>query len=153
MEKKVKICKKHKVKFILNDNPYLANTLDCDGCHLGQKDLNIKEARKIFKKKIIGITCHNSKKLVTRAIKSKADYLAIGAFYTSLTKKTKYKAKLSLINEIKKLTNLPLVAIGGINDKNYKKLLLHKVNFLAISETTFGKIKFNSDKSYRIIKI
>ena len=50
--KKVKkICKKHNVKFILNDNPYLANILDCDGCHLGQKDLNIKEARKIIKKK------------------------------------------------------------------------------------------------------
>ena len=55
--KKVKkICKKHKVKFILNDNPYLAKALGCDGCHLGQKDLNIKKAREIIKKKIIGIT-------------------------------------------------------------------------------------------------
>ena len=151
--KKVKkICKKHNVKFILNDNPYLANILDCDGCHLGQKDLNIKEARKIIKKKIIGITCHNSKKLVTRAIKSKADYLAIGAFYASLTKKTKYKAKLSLINEIKKLTNLPLVAIGGINDKNYKKLLLHKVNFLAISSYIWKNKNLTPIKAIGLLK-
>ena len=130
----------------------MANILDCDGCHLGQKDLNIKEARKIIKKKIIGITCHNSKKLVTRAIKSKADYLAIGAFYASLTKKTKYKAKLSLINEIKKLTNLPLVAIGGINDKNYKKLLLHKVNFLAISSYIWKNKNLTPIKAIKLLK-
>ena len=151
--KKVKkICKKHKVKFILNDNPYLAKTLDCDGCHLGQKDLNIKKAREIIKKKIIGITCHNSKKLVTGAIKSKADYLAIGAFYASLTKKTKYKAKLGFINEIKKLTKIPIVAIGGINNKNYKKLLLHKVNFLAISSYIWKNKNLTPLKAIGLLK-
>ena len=59
-----RICKKYKVKFIINDNPLLAKKLNADGCHLGQKDINIIKARKIFKNKIIGITCHNSIKLV-----------------------------------------------------------------------------------------
>ena len=59
--KKIKnICKKNKVKFIINDDPLLALKLDADGCHLGQKDMNIKTAKKILGKKIIGITCHNS---------------------------------------------------------------------------------------------
>ena len=55
-----KICKKYKTKFIINDDVVLAKKLNSDGCHLGQKDLPILQARKILKKKIIGITCHNS---------------------------------------------------------------------------------------------
>ena len=45
---------------MINDDPWLAKKLDADGCHLGQKDMNILKARKILGKKIIGITCHNS---------------------------------------------------------------------------------------------
>ena len=62
--KKIKnICKKFKVKFLINDDVYLAKKLNADGCHLGQKDMNIFDARKFIGKKTIGITCHNSIKL------------------------------------------------------------------------------------------
>jgi len=128
-----KICKFFKVKFLVNDDPIIAKKINADGCHLGQKDMNISKARKIIGKKIIGITCHNSIKLAKAAIKNKADYIAFGAFNSSKTKKVKYKANVKLINKAKKLTKIPIVAIGGINDGNYKKLLLNKVNFLAIS--------------------
>ena len=128
-----KICKVFDVKFLVNDDPIIAKKINADGCHLGQKDMNILNARKIIGKKIIGITCHNSIKLAKIAIKNKADYIAFGAFYTSKTKKVKYKANVNLIIKAKKLTKLPIVAIGGINEKNYNKLLLNKVNFLAIS--------------------
>jgi thiamine-phosphate pyrophosphorylase len=128
-----KICKVFNVKFLVNDDPIIAKKINADGCHLGQKDMNILNARKIIGKKIIGITCHNSIKLAKIAIKNKADYIAFGAFNASKTKKVKYKANVNLIIKAKKLTKLPIVAIGGINDKNYNKLLLNKVNFLAIS--------------------
>ena len=63
-KKILKICKKFNVKLLINDDVYLAKKLDADGCHLGQKDMDIFEARKIIgNKKIIGITCHNSIKL------------------------------------------------------------------------------------------
>ena len=55
------ICKKNNVKFIVNDDPLISKKLNADGCHLGQKDMDIKNARKIIGKKIIGVTCHNSK--------------------------------------------------------------------------------------------
>ncbi len=132
--KKIKIiCKKFNVKFLINDDVYLAKQLDADGCHLGQKDMNINEARKLIGNKIIGITCHNSIKLAKIGIKNKADYLAFGAFNSSKTKKTKYKASINLLKKARKITKTPIVAIGGINSKNYKKLLLNKANFLAIS--------------------
>ena len=132
--KKIKnICKKNNVKFIINDDPLLALKLDADGCHLGQKDMNIKTAKKILGKKIIGITCHNSMNLAKKAIKAKADYIAFGAFNQSKTKKTKYVASVKILNKVKKLTKIPTVAIGGINAVNYKNLLLNNANFLAIS--------------------
>ncbi|MFL2886682.1 MAG: thiamine phosphate synthase [Candidatus Pelagibacter sp.] len=141
--KKVKkICKKFNVNFLINDDPILAKKLNADGCHLGQKDMNIIQARKLLKKKIIGITCHNSIKLAKTAINHKADYIALGSFYASKTKKIRYRATTNILNSIKKITKIPIVAIGGINSKNYKKLLLNKANFLAISGYIWNNKKY-----------
>ena len=128
-----KICKKFNVKFLVNDDVYLAKKLDADGCHLGQKDMNIFKARKLIGNKIIGVTCHNSIKLAKIAINNKASYLAFGAFNPSKTKKVKYKASIKFLKKVRKMTKTPIVAIGGINLDNYKNLLLNKANFLAIS--------------------
>ena len=132
--KKIKIiCKKFNVKFLINDDPILTKKVNADGCHLGQKDMNINSARKILKNKIIGITCHNSLKLAKTAIQNNANYIAFGAFYSTYTKKVKFKANIGLIRKFKKISKVPIVAIGGINNSNYKKLLLNKADFLAIS--------------------
>ena len=128
-----KICKNFNVKFLVNDDVLLARKLNADGCHLGQKDMNILDARKIIGNKIIGVTCHNSIRLAKVAIRNKADYLAFGAFYLSKTKRVKYIASVRTLKEARSITNKPIVAIGGINSNNYQKLLLNKANFLAIS--------------------
>jgi len=147
-----KICKKYKVKFIVNDDPFLAKKLDADGCHLGQKDKSVSLARKILKNKIIGITCHNSIKLVKKELRSKPDYIALGAFYVTKTKKAKYKAKLGIIKSVKKISNLPIVAIGGIKFENYKKVLLNKADFLAISGYIWNNNKFNPLNALKKLK-
>jgi thiamine-phosphate pyrophosphorylase len=147
-----KICKKYKVKFLINDNPMLAKKLKADGCHLGQKDMNILKARKILKNKIIGITCHNSINLAQKAIIDGADYLAFGAFYFSQTKKTKFKANLKILKLAKKITNIPIVAIGGIKLSNYKKLLLNKANFLAISSYIWSNKKYKPLEAIKKLK-
>ena len=136
------ICKKYNVKFLVNDDPILSKKLNADGCHLGQKDMNISEARKIIGNKIIGITCHNSINLAKAAIKKKADYIAFGAFFSTKTKKVKYKATTKILNKVKKLTKTPIVAIGGINLNNYKKLLLNNANLLAISSYVWNNKKY-----------
>ena len=128
-----KICKKYNVKFLINDDVRLSKKLGADGCHLGQNDMKITEARELIGNKIIGITCHNSIKLAKIAISNKADYIAFGAFYSSKTKKVKYKASINLIKKARRITKTPIVAIGGISLHNYKNLLLNKANFLAIS--------------------
>jgi len=145
LSKKIrKITKKFSIKFIINDDPYLTKKVDADGCHLGQSDMDIFYAKKILgEKKIIGITCHNSKNLIKKAITNKANYVALGAFNNSLTKKVKYRARISTLNWVKSNYKTKVVAIGGINNKNYKKLLLNNADFLAISDYIWNNKKLN----------
>tara|TARA_B100001121_G_scaffold156094_1_gene136429 strand:- start:101 stop:715 length:615 start_codon:yes stop_codon:yes gene_type:complete len=147
-----KICKKYNVKFLVNDDVYLTKKLDADGCHLGQKDMSITEARKIIGNKIIGITCHNSIRLAQIGLKNKADYIAFGAFNSSRTKKIKYKASINLLKKVRKITKTPIVAIGGINSDNYKKLLLNKANFLAISGYIWNNKKLKPIEATKKLK-
>ena len=128
-----KITKKYKVKFLINDSFKIAKNINADGCHIGQSDGTINSARDVLKKKIIGITCHGSKRLILNAIKEKPNYLALGSFFKSKLKPDAKKARKDLIIWTKKRTSLPLVAIGGIDNKNFKSLLKFGVNYLAIS--------------------
>ncbi len=147
-----KICKRFNIKFLINDDVFLAKKLNADGCHLGQKDMNILKARRLIGKKIIGITCHNSIKLAKNAVKNKADYIALGAFNYSKTKKVKYKASINLLKKVRRITKLPIVAIGGINSNNYKKLLLNKANFLAISSYIWNNYKMKPEEAIKKLK-
>ena len=148
-KKIIKICRKYGVKFLVNDDPILALKVNADGCHLGQKDMNIIKAKKILKNKIIGITCHNSIRFAKKALMNGANYIAVGAFYKTKTKQVKFRAKQSILTKIKKFSDNPVVAIGGINEKNYKKLLLNKASFLAISGYIWNNKKY---KPYEAIE-
>ena len=128
-----KITKKYKVKFIINDDSKLAREVIADGCHIGQLDNTVSSARKNIKKKIIGVTCHNSRELALKASKDKADYLAFGSFFKSRLKPGAKKADLRILLWAKKKIKKPIVVIGGINDKNYKKLIKAGANYIAIS--------------------
>ncbi len=132
-KKILRICRRNKVKFLVNDDPILASKVNADGCHLGQDDMNIVAAKKILKNKIIGVTCHNSIKLSKSAFLNKANYIALGSFYPTKTKKVIYRASIKTLKKIRKLFDLPIIAIGGINEKNYQNLLLNNADFLAIS--------------------
>jgi len=135
ISKKIKkIVRKNNVKFLINDKPSIAKRVGADGCHIGQKDINFTRSRKILgKSKIIGITCHNSKKLALNAKRQGANYVAFGSFFESSTKKTAFKANLEILRWTKKKISMPIVAIGGINSINYKKILTNGADFIACS--------------------
>ena len=145
ISKKIKkIVKKNNVKFIINDKPVVAKKVGADGCHIGQKDMDLVSARKILgKNKIIGVTCHNSKKLALKANKHGANYIAFGSFFKSFTKKTTYKANLQLLRWAKKKINMPTVAIGGINSSNYNKILSNKADYIACSNYIWNNKKID----------
>ena len=104
ISKKIKkIVRKNNVKFLINDKPSIAKRVGADGCHIGQKDINFINSRKILgKNKIIGVTCHNSKKFSLKAKRHGANYVAFGSFFKSSTKKSAFKANLEILRWAKK---------------------------------------------------
>ena len=151
ISKKVRtLTKKYKVKLIINDSPVLAKKINADGCHLGQSDVSIKDSRNLLKKeKIIGITCHGSKKLILNAIKEKPNYIALGSFFKSRLKPNAKRAQKNLVKWCRQRTGLPIVAIGGINNKNYKSLVKFGVNYLAISSYIWNNPRLKPKEAIR----
>ena len=151
ISKKVRtLTKKYKVKLIINDSPVLAKKINADGCHLGQSDVSIKDSRNLLKKeKIIGITCHGSKKLILNAIKEKPSYIALGSFFKSRLKPNAKRAQKNLVKWCRQRTDLPIVAIGGINNKNYKSLVKFGVNYLAISSYIWNNPRLKPKEAIR----
>ena len=145
ISKKIKkIARKNNVRFLINDRPFVAKTVGADGCHIGQKDTNFVNSRKILgKNKIIGVTCHNSKKLAYKAKEDGANYIAFGAFFKSSTKKTAFKANLAILRWAKKKISMPTVAIGGINSSNCKKILSNGADFIACSNYIWNNKKLD----------
>jgi len=110
-------------------------------------------ARKILgKNKIIGVTCHNSKKLALKAKKHGANYVAFGSFFKSSTKKTTFKANLEILRWAKKKINMPTVAIGGINNSNYNKILSKGADFIACSSYIWNNKKLDSVSAIKKFK-
>tara|TARA_B100001175_G_C19360994_1_gene567095 strand:- start:143 stop:745 length:603 start_codon:yes stop_codon:yes gene_type:complete len=142
-----KITKKYNVKLIINDSADVAKKIKADGYHIGQSDGSISEARELFPKKIVGVTCHNSKKLAIKAIKNKASYVAFGSFFDSNLKPNAKKADLKILKWAKKNVKKPIVVIGGITDKNYKKLIKSGANFIAISSFIWDNPALKPDQA------
>ena len=121
-EKFKKICEKKKINFLLNDNVHLSKKLGYDGVHLGQNDMDCKNAREILGKNFsIGISCNNSIELAKKAKIEGADYVAFGPAFNSKTKKTSREV-LDLNKLKKKNIGIPFTIIGGIDHSNIKKL-------------------------------
>ena len=148
ISKKIKkITTKHKVKFIINDYFSLASKIKADGCHMGQVDGSFKVARKKLKKKILGITCHNSKILANNAIENKADYIAFGSFFKSRLKPNAKKANLHILKWAKKNIKKPIVVIGGINNINYRKLIIAGAKYIALSSFIWDNPKLKPEQA------
>ena len=147
-----KITRKHNVKFILNDNYILASKLNADGCHMGQLDGPVFEARKKLKNKILGITCHNSKALAKTAINNRADYIAFGSFFKSKLKRNAKDANLDILKWAKRNVKKPIVAIGGINNQNYKKLIKAGAKYIAISSFIWDNPKLKPELAIKKFK-
>ena len=135
------ICNKFDVPFILNDRLDLANKIGADGVHLGEDDSSILDARKLLgPKAIIGASCYNSKHLAMKAAEQGANYVAFGAFFETKTKKAKTKAVMSLIEDWILISDIPCVAIGGIDSKNCHELIKAGVDFIAVVGAIWNNI-------------
>ena len=115
---------KYNTNFILNDRADLALLCDADGVHLGPDDMDLADARKILgKDKIIGLSSHNFEE-AQMALNESPDYLSVGPIYETDCKKTPDAiVGTQLFEKVLKITNVPLVAIGGITTENLSEIV------------------------------
>lgn len=135
----VELCHKYQALLLVNDDLELCQAAFADGVHLGQTDTQLAEARyRLGEKAIIGITCHNSDNLVLAAQQQGADYVALGRFFPSLTKPTAPAADIKDLTRIRRLTSLPIVAIGGVDMNNGRQLIDAGADMLAVIHYLFS---------------
>jgi len=109
---------------MINDRVDVALTAEADGVHLGQEDMSVEDAREILgEEKIIGVSTHSLDQF-RAALETSANYIAIGPIYQTKTKENPDPVVgLELIREARKLTDRPLVAIGGINHERAPEVI------------------------------
>ena len=133
------LTKKYDVPFVINDDVMLAKECDADGVHVGQEDMAAKEAREILgADKIIGVSAHNVEEAV-KAVKDGADYIGCGAVFSTSTKAGTVSLSFETLNEICGSVDIPVVAIGGINDKNIELMYGTKPDGVAVVSAIFSK--------------
>jgi thiamine-phosphate pyrophosphorylase len=109
-------------KLIVNDRVDIALACDADGVHLGQEDLPLAAGRKLVGSKIIGISTHDLDQ-AREAEQNGADYIGFGPMFGTATKDTGYAARgVAMLRQIRAGVNLPIVAIGGINEQNVRQV-------------------------------
>ena len=121
------------IPLIINDRLDVAQAVRADGVHLGQTDMPLKMAREIVQEKmIIGISVETRDDVI-RAEKEGADYIGAGPLFATATKTdTSPVIGPDGLHEIKKITNIPVVAIGGINRDNCREVIRRGADGIAV---------------------
>lgn len=133
------LCREFQVPLIINDHADLADEVGADGVHLGRDDARITEARlRIGRDRIIGISCYNRLEYALQAEHQGADYVAFGAFFTSVTKLDTVSAPIDLLRQARRDLSVPIVAIGGITPENAAQLLDTGADAVAVSNALFS---------------
>lgn len=134
----VALCRQYGVTSIINDNVDLAVSSNADGVHIGQGDQPLSVARaKLGAGKLIGVTCHGSLALAQAAADEGADYVAFGAFFASQTKPAAGLAPLSILATAQQTIDVPIVAIGGIDQQNIQQVVTAGANMAAVVAGVF----------------
>ena len=117
------LCHQRGALCIVNNRPDIAVLSSADGVHLGQDDLPVSAARRIVgPDRIIGRSTHTMEQ-ASAALTQSPDYIAVGPMFESGTKPQSHVAGPATFAEVRRLTSLPLVAIGGIDGDNLDALL------------------------------
>ncbi|TXJ20747.1 thiamine phosphate synthase [Brachyspira aalborgi] len=141
LEEAIKIkslCKKYGIPFLVNDNVDIAIKCEADGVHVGQEDTAVSKVRKLVgDKMIIGVSVQNINKAL-ESIKNGADYLGVGAMFSTSTKLDANVIPFENLKSICNAVNIPVVAIGGIGKNNIMKLAGSGADGVALVSAIFG---------------
>ncbi|NMB27066.1 MAG: thiamine phosphate synthase [Tissierellia bacterium] len=149
-----KITDKYQVPFVINDNIEIAMEVDADGVHVGQSDLIATKAREILgEDKILGVSVSNVKQAI-EAERAGADYLGAGSVFTTTSKLDANNVDMEEIKKITKAVNIPVLGIGGINEKNIHLLKDSGLDGIAVISAILAQedIEEATRKLYKLSK-
>ncbi len=145
------LCQGYGVSLIINDNVDLALALDAEGVHLGQDDMGVKTARqRLGPGKIIGVSAHSVEEALM-AKKEGADYLGVGAVFQTASKADAKPLERQVLKDICRAVDLPVVAIGGITEKNVLELTGTGIDGVAVIGAVFSRA--NITEATRKLKV
>jgi len=138
------LCRLYNVPFIIDDRPYLAEKIGVEGLHIGKDDMVLREARVIFTKGFIGVSCYGSIKKALEAQNEGADYVAFGSFFSSPTKPNSGIVSMSVLTKAKEALTIPVCAIGGINIVNIHEIAASNPDMISVVSAVWeGNIERN----------
>ncbi len=138
-QKVKKITDKYHIPFVVNDNVDIAIAIDADGVHVGQKDMEAGQVRqKLGQNKIIGVSVQTVEQALS-AQKNGADYLGVGAVFSTSTKLDASEVSFETLQQICSAVEIPVVAIGGINAQNILQLKNSGVDGVAVVSALFAQ--------------
>jgi thiamine-phosphate pyrophosphorylase len=136
-----RLCRIWNALFIVNDSVELAREVDADGVHLGKDDGDAIVARAVLGPgKLIGVSCYNEMDRARAAVSQGADYVAFGSFFPSATKPLALRAGTDLLRIAVSEIELPVVAIGGINEDNAAGLIAAGADAVAVVSALFDAL-------------
>ena len=134
----LRLCREYKIPCIVNDDVDMCRALEADGVHLGEKDDNIAEVRRILgEDAIIGSSCYDQLNRAKLAQKEGASYVAFGAMFETSTKPNAPRATLELLREAKSQIQIPIVAIGGITMNNAHDVIETGIDAIAVINSLY----------------
>ena len=134
-----KLCRKYNVPFVINDNLNIAIKSDADGIHIGQNDMEAGFVRNVIgKEKILGVSAQTVEQAIT-AEKMGADYLGVGAVFTTSSKVDADNVSFDTLKAICEAVSIPVVAIGGISADNILKLKGSGICGVAVISAIFAQ--------------
>lgn len=132
------ITKQYNIPLVINDSIKVALAVGADGVHVGQKDLEAKKCRELIgDDKILGVSAQTVEQAVM-AEKNGADYIGVGAVFSTSTKADANPVSFEVLSEICKSVSIPVVAIGGINQENILKLKGSGIDGVAVISAIFA---------------
>ncbi|MFT4112255.1 thiamine phosphate synthase [Silvibacterium sp.] len=128
------------LKLILNDHPALVDELGFDGVHVGQTDMSPATARELLGPgKILGVSTHNEAQLRVANVQP-VDYVAIGPVYATSSKENPDPVVgLEGVRLARRLTEKPIVAIGGIGQEQAAEVLAAGADSIAVISAVFSQ--------------
>lgn len=133
------LCREKNIPFVINDNVALAKEIDADGVHVGQEDMEAGDVRSLLgPDKIIGVSAHSVEEALL-AEKRGADYLGVGAAFSTNSKKDVSCISHETIRDICQAVQIPAIAIGGINETNIEELKGTGICGVAVISAIFAK--------------